>query len=419
MLIAITVNYLLGMAIENTNGIYRKIILIVGVITNLSILGFYKYFDFAVTNFNLALVRFDYPEIPFEKVLLPLGISFYTFQNISYILDVYRSEIKAQYNWVKYTLYVTFFAHLVAGPVVRYSHISAEIDSRETNYILFYEGIKRLIIGLGKKILIANPVGYVAEAVFDTHSESGFLVYWVGIICYAIQIYFDFSGYSDMAIGMARMLGFFFHENFNMPYLATSVTDFWRRWHISLSTWFRDYVYIPLGGNRGGKIDQLKNIFIVFLLTGLWHGASWNFILWGVIHGIFMVIERVWLLKKLEKIPVIFSRVYLLTFILITWILFNAKDIHAAGDYLFKMFDLSSIGNLSLLTLVDTQVKIALIVGVLMSFGLHIKVWNKLKEQLNNTALYAFQSAFYISVLILCIIFVSIESYNPFIYFRF
>lgn len=419
MIIAISINYLIGIGIEKTERYVKKTMLIVGIITNLGILGYYKYFEFLLSNVNLALIKFDQPILANESILLPLGISFYTFQNISYIIDVFRGEIKAQYNWISYTLYVTFFAHLVAGPVVRYAHISAEITDRNTNLDLFFEGTKRFIVGSGKKIIIANPVGLVADSIFDTHAECGFFVYWLGILCYAIQIYFDFSGYSDMAIGIARMFGFYFHENFNMPYLATSVTDFWRRWHISLSTWFRDYVYIPLGGNKFGKLNQLRNIFIVFFLTGLWHGASWNFIIWGVIHGVFMILEKIWLLKTLEKVPVIVSRIYLLSFILLTWVLFKANNMTQAWEYLQNMFAFSSIGDLSMLSLLDLEVSISIIAGIILAFGIHIKIFEYLKEKISNQLLFIFQYAYLICLLLLCIINISIESYNPFIYYRF
>lgn len=302
MLLSTVTDYSFGLLLSHSrlNPAQRKWIVVCSVIVNLSLLSYFKYADFLINNVNGLLGT----HIPLTELALPIGISFYTFQSMSYIIDVYRGTAKAQRNWIDFGTFVALFPQLVAGPIVQYNTLAEQLRKRSVNIELFAEGIRRFIIGLAKKVLLANNIGMLWHTV--SSSDLGtmpVMTAWLGIIAFAFQIYFDFSGYSDMAIGLGLMFGFRFNENFNKPYIAQSITDFWRRWHISLSSWFRDYVYIPLGGNRRGLGIQLRNILVVWLLTGLWHGANWNFILWGLYFGIILMIEKWWALKLLQRSP--------------------------------------------------------------------------------------------------------------------
>lgn len=298
--------------------------LLISLIVNIGMLSFFKYGDFFISNVNSLLNL----EITLLKVALPIGISFYTFQTMSYTIDVYRREVDVQMNMISFATYVTLFPQLIAGPIVRYKTVAEEIDNRKESISMVSEGIKRFIIGLGKKVLLANNIGLLWEAVkaIDT-ATLPMLTAILGILAFSFQIYFDFSGYSDMAIGLGKIFGFNFLENFNYPYMSRSITEFWRRWHISLGTWFKEYVYIPLGGNREGMIKTLRNIVIVWMLTGIWHGASWNFLLWGLYFGLILIIEKLFLLKNLDKIPSIFRRIYTLFLVVISWVIFSFEDI--------------------------------------------------------------------------------------------
>ncbi|MGB6681123.1 MAG: MBOAT family O-acyltransferase, partial [Candidatus Bathyarchaeia archaeon] len=316
----------------------EKVALVSSVAINLSLLCFFKYSDFLIRNIN----SFAGTNISLLNLSLPIGISFYTFQALSYTIDVYRSNVPVQKNLISLATYITMFPQLIAGPIVRYPTIAREIDSRTHSLELFAEGVHRFVIGLGKKVFIANNIALIWESSTSTAHPSVMLS-WLGIIAFAFQIYFDFSGYSDMAIGLGRMFGFHIPENFNFPYISQSVTEFWRRWHISLGQWFKDYLYIPLGGNRVSRPKWVRNIFVVWFLTGFWHGASWNFAFWGVYFGILLLIERVFLRKVLERLPKIVRHLYTLWIVLVSWVIFELGSVASILDYLADMFALSDI----------------------------------------------------------------------------
>ncbi len=338
---SVLLGYVFGRLIEK----YRKkragrFFCIVSVLFSLSFLLYFKYADFFLENFNAVTGL----SVPLLYIVLPIGISFYTFQLISYTVDVYRGE-RAQTNIISLAVYIAMFPQLVAGPIVRYSYIAGQIETREHSWDRAAEGICRFVIGMAKKILLANQLGELCSA-FRASGEKSVLFYWLYAVAFMLHIYFDFSGYSDMAIGLGRILGFRFQENFNYPYISASITEFWRRWHISLGTWFRDYVYIPLGGNRSGKGRQFVNILIVWMLTGFWHGAAWNFIIWGLFFSLLLMAEKLWLLKALEKSRVL-SRIYTLFFVMISFIIFNARDLGQAFSDIRGLF---GIGEISLVS---------------------------------------------------------------------
>ena len=325
MVLSILIDYTHGLLVEkyrSRNKLARWFVA-ESVLLNLGLLGFFKYWDFFAANLSLI----PGISIPALGLPLPIGISFFTFQTMSYTIDVYRGEAKAQKNIINFGAYVTLFPQLIAGPIVRYQTVADELEHRECTADLFADGVKRFACGVGKKVLLANNIGLLWEAA-SAQAAPTVLTAWLGVIAYGFQIYFDFSGYSDMAIGLGRMLGFRFLENFNYPFLADSITDFWRRWHISMGTWFRDYVYIPLGGNKGGLAKQLRNIAIVWLLTGFWHGASWNFVLWGVYFGVLLVAEKLFLLRWLKKLPNPLRHIYALVLVTMSWTFFAFTDIH-------------------------------------------------------------------------------------------
>ena len=316
------------------NKVLKRTFMVGSVVINLALLGFFKYSDFLIENinnlFNLS--------IPLLELGLPIGISFYTFQTMSYSIDVYRGDVKAEHNFLNFMTYVSMFPQLIAGPIVRYQTVSEELSKREITFSKFTSGFVRFLQGLFKKVLIANNVGYVWSVISVDVSEISLLTAWLGLFMFAFQIYFDFSGYSDMAIGMGKMLGFTYPENFNYPYISKNITEFWRRWHISLSSWFRDYVYIPLGGSRCKKIINIRNILIVWMLTGIWHGAAWNFLLWGLYFGILLILEKFVLKKFLEKLPSFFKHVYAIFFILVGWLIFAFDDMSLLKEYALKLF---------------------------------------------------------------------------------
>ncbi|MBC2366089.1 MBOAT family O-acyltransferase [Listeria booriae] len=337
MLLSIALNYVFGILADKAKreGKHGKLVITLMVIGNLIILGIFKYANFVVFNMeSLFGANFDW-----KMIALPLGISFYTFQGISYVIDVYRGDGKVQKNPLNIALYISLFPQLVAGPIVRYQTVADQIESRRVDLNLFTSGVKRFIIGLAKKMFIANNCGLVADQIFQ--SQGGSLsvgTAWIGLIFYSLQIFFDFSGYSDMAIGLGRMFGFKFLENFNYPYIAKSVSEFWRRWHISLGTWFKDYVYIPLGGNRVSPIKVYRNLAIVWLATGIWHGASWNFLLWGAYYGAFIMLEKAFLGKALLRVPAALQHVYALIVIVFGWLLFRIDNVSDIWTYLCSMF---------------------------------------------------------------------------------
>ena len=389
---------------------YIKVILFGLVLGNLAALIYFKYIDFIIENVNLFLNR----KIDLIGVILPIGISFYTFQTMSYLVDVYRGKVEVQKNLTNLAMYVSFFPQLIAGPIVRYIDIEKQLNDRVHTIEKFSNGIRRFIIGLTKKVLIANILGELIN-VFGTSGDKTVLFYWMYAIANMLQIYFDFSGYSDMAIGLGKMFGFEFLENFNYPYIATSITDFWRKWHISLSSWFRDYVYIPLGGNRKGLKKQIINIVVVWFLTGLWHGANWNFIIWGVYFGIILIIEKLFLLKVLEKTPKIISRIYVLFVVLISFIIFSNENISILLENIKGLFNVSNgiISNVSLYYFESYFV--TFVVAAIASTG----IMNKLVEKCNKKIINIVEPVYLIVLLIVSISYIVDGSFNPFLYFRF
>lgn len=395
----------------------KKIALIASLVFDLGMLGVFKYSGFVVENINLLTGL----SLPVPQIALPIGISFYTFQTISYVLDVYRGQVAAQKRYYKYLMYLSSYHQLVAGPIVRYSDVAAEIENRTVSVQDFSEGITRFCLGLTKKVVVANVAGSLAGNYLDADLASLSVAgAWFGVLLYTLQIYYDFSAYSDMAIGLGRMFGFHYHQNFNYPYIAKSVTEFWRRWHISLSSFFRDYVYIPLGGKYR---HQIFNICVVWFLTGLWHGASWNFILWGVFYGALLIVEKLGLLKVLEKIPSVFSHLYLLFLTLIGWTIFYTTDLGKLGGYFGVMFGLS--GN----ALSDPQLSITfmnnlfwLVAAVLFCMPITqlVKHWAQAQRSEGVRAGISIVNAIMnVMLLFVCTAMLVGDSYNPFLYFRF
>lgn len=429
MIFSIMTNYILGILISNSsfeantessalqkNGLKSSSLFSAAVIFNIIIIGFFKYYGFFIENinnsFNLA--------IEYRELALPIGISFYTFQVLSYIIDVYRGKVKVQKNPISFALYVTMFPQLIAGPIVKYSDIEAQLENRNVTMTTFGEGSSRFIQGLGKKVLLANNIGPLWSAVqaLDAGSVS-VLSAWLGILAFTFQIYFDFSGYSDMAIGLGKMFGFDFMENFDHPYSAKSITDFWRRWHISLGTWFREYVYIPLGGNRCSFVMQIRNIFVVWLLTGLWHGASWNFIIWGLYYGVILFLEKLFLKKLLDSLPGAVSHIYCLLIVITGWVFFAIEDVAAAGSFIALMF---GFGNNPLIDSAGiyyfTSYALLFVALILLSTPVYSKHFTAKFEPKSvlgsNVGL-----MLHIAILIVSTAYLVTETYNPFLYFRF
>lgn len=424
MLFSIILNYWFGMLIEEENEKNRRQLwLIICIILNLGLLSYFKYFNFIVENINLIIGG----SINTRTIILPIGISFYTFQALSYVVDVYRSKknkgtLHAQRNIFNLGLYICIFPQLIAGPIVKYYDVEQQIYKREINTIRTAYGMKRFIYGLSKKVLISNIMAQVCDQIFTISiSNLSTPVAWVGIICYSLQIYFDFSGYSDMAIGLGEMFGFTFMENFNYPYIAKSIQDFWRRWHISLSTWFKEYLYIPLGGNRKGACRTYINLMIVFFATGLWHGASWNFILWGLFHGVFLVLERWKLGKWLEsnKYKVINS-IYTLLVVGIGWVLFRSENLSYAIGYIKTLFIPTTDNPMYTLGMfMDFEVTFTMIIGIMLS-GTVQKICPKWHQQIfNRESIKVYEIIILLPLLFLCIVCLISGAYNPFIYFRF
>ena len=394
----------------------KKSILVSLLAIHIGALGLFKYSDFTINNINQIFGS----KIPLLKLALPIGISFYTFQIISYVVDVYRGKVKAQKSFLKLATYVSLFPQLIAGPIVRYETIEKELDSRTSNFENFAYGVRRFVIGLGKKVLIANMLGELCD-VFSTTNEKSIIFYWIFAISYSLQIYFDFSAYSDMAIGLGRMFGFHFLENFNYPYISKSITEFWRRWHMSLSSWFRDYVYIPLGGNRKGTIILVRNIFIVWALTGIWHGANWTFVIWGLMFGIMLIIEKLFLTKHLEKMPSILQRIYVLFTVMISFIIFNANSIGEAWNNIIGLFGANgeSLINASTVYYLKSYL-VVLVIAIIGSTPLLKNIIEKLKTKTNaNKIINLLEPIAMASILIIVTAYLVDNSYNPFLYFRF
>lgn len=382
------------------------------VLINLFILGFFKYYGFFMETVNSIFNT----EFSYAPLALPVGISFYTFQALSYIFDVYRGNVKVQTSLIKFALYLSLFPQLIAGPIVKYKDIDRQLDERVISLEKFGEGTGRFIIGLGKKVILANNFGAIHTAVLSMgDDQTAVLTYWIGIIAYTLQIYFDFSGYSDMAIGLGKMFGFTFMENFNYPYLSKTVTEFWRRWHISLSTWFREYVYIPLGGNRVTVHRHIINLLIVWSLTGLWHGASWNFVAWGLYYGILLIAEKYFLGKYLEKAPASIRHIYTMLIVIVGWVFFSCESLTAALAYLKVLFFAGGvpIANSHTLYLLKTNL-VFLIIGAVAATPEPIKQFEKLNKKSGVIGI-----ALLMSLLLFSTAYLIFGSYNPFLYFRF
>lgn len=418
MLLSILFNYFSGLDIARNLQDKRaaKRSLVFNLIINLAVLGFFKYEGFVLDTLNGILpVHISYHALP-----LPIGISFYTFQILSYIIDVYRGNVKVQTNLPNFALYVTMFPQLIAGPIVQYADVDEQLASREISRTKFGEGSMYFIRGLAKKVLLANTSGMIFTEVSGLAKDNiAVMTAWLGTFAYMFQIYFDFSGYSDMAIGLGKMFGFEFNMNFNYPYVSKSITEFWRRWHISLSSWFRDYVYIPLGGNRVSKIKHIRNLLIVWFLTGLWHGAAWNFVAWGLYYGVILIIEKYLLSPVLDRLPDVVRHIYSIVLVVIGWVLFFSSSFGQAADYIRVMFGAGAHGfadreSMYLLTS-------NLILWLILIFGstplVHFRYEHMLRSKKWNTTI--INSVVYAALFIVCIAYLVTETYNPFLYFRF
>jgi len=420
----IIINYLFARWIvsyrtkEDSKPNVQKALLIICLVLDLGVLFYFKYFNFMIDCIN-AIARAD---ISVKKVVLPIGISFFTFQAISYIVDVYKGKSKCQKNILYLALYISFFPQLIAGPIIQYNSIEDQLENRHENLDQFVQGIIRFCFGLGKKVLIANSLAFVADKIFDNPTLLSTGSAWIGIIFYTFQILYDFSGYSDMAIGLGKMFGFEFTENFDNPYMSLSIAEFWRRWHISLGAWFREYIYIPLGGNRKGLALTCLNLFIVFLLTGIWHGANWTFILWGVIFGIFIVFERLWFGNVLKKNKIKFLNwIYTFVVVILLWVLFRSKDLGSAMNYYKMLFSFQS-AIVPVNTFVSFQSVIACVFAViLMGPAQYLTKYIITKKNIvmNQNKVTYIKCGIGLAIMIFSIYSLTVNSYNPFIYFNF
>ena len=416
MLVNITANYAFGLVVtrckqrENQRG--AKIAVALSVVFNLALLGFFKYWDFIAG--SLASLGLDVmPQLGLE---LPIGISFYTFQTMSYTIDVYRGDSRVQKNLITFGTFVTLFPQLIAGPILQYKDLDAQLEQRDHTVERFALGVQRFCVGLAKKVLLANNLGKLWDVYLATPgAELTTLGAWLGIVAFSLQLYFDFSGYSDMAIGLGRMLGFEFMENFNYPYISKSATEFWRRWHISLGNWFRDYLYIPLGGNRVGKGRLMFNLLIVWAATGIWHGASWNFLIWGLYYFVFIIMEKLWLGKYLKKAPAVLTHLYGVFVVVVGWAIFAVEDFTAMGLYLKAMFGIGvSLVNGDALYYLFNYLPM-LIVACVAATPLAAKVWHKIPAKVWKPAL----PVLVCLALVLATAYLVDGTYNPFLYFRF
>ena len=416
MIFSILINYVFGRLMDKNRGRQKrmKLLLVLSVVIDLGLLSVFKYTDFIITNVNAIFgSNFD-----LLNIALPIGISFYTFQAMSYTIDVYRDDVRVQKNLIDFGMYITMFPQLIAGPIVRYADVQDQLADRSVTTADFSEGVMRFVVGLGKKVLLANQMGAVWSEIYALGGDVSALMAWTGAIAYTFQIYFDFSGYSDMAIGLGRMFGFKFPENFRYPYQSVSITDFWRRWHITLSTWFKEYLYIPLGGNRRGLARQALNLLIVWSLTGFWHGAGWNFVMWGLYYFVILFIEKLFLLKALDKLPKFFRHVYALLLIIIGWVIFASDDVSVLLPYLGSMFGANgAIGGMDVYTLLTKAV--LLIICCIASTELPKKLFLSAAGAMNEKAAFTLKSVLTIALLALSMILLIGDSYNPFLYFRF
>ncbi len=421
MLALSVVDFLCGRMMEKNRGNKKRhlLFMLIGVLCNLSVLVYFKYTNFFVGNLNLLLgTSFTIPGI-----ILPIGVSFNSFQSMSYSIDVYRGTTKAEKRYYDYLCYTTLFPQIIAGPIVRYVTVEKDLDSHEITVSGFSAGMRRFLVGLGKKVLIANQLGYLWELVSAGQAgEASVLLYWIGILAYTFHIYFDFSGYSDMAIGLAKIFGLTFDENFDLPYISRSITEFWRRWHMTLGAWFRDYVYIPLGGNRKGSMRQILNILIVWALTGLWHGASWNFVVWGLYFAVLLVLEKFLLFRFWKKVPIWFQHLYTMFFVIISWVIFAVDDTKPMSpmQYLGAMFGqeagLPFVNSRALFYLVQYALLFALAIFCSTS---RAKILLHKAETTPRGLVWGATTLAYAAMFILCVAAVVSGTYNPFIYFRF
>ena len=414
---AILMAYIFGLLIERYQGVPKlaRLFLALSVSSSLLMLGYFKYADFFIRNVNAVTGC----SISLLNITLPIGISFYTFQILSYTVDVYRQDVKAQRNLIDLATYVALFPQLIAGPIVRYSDIAEQLKGRIHTMDKTAQGIRRFILGLGKKILIANLLGELCS-IFRTSDDKSVLFFWLYAVAYTLHVYFDFSGYSDMAIGLGKLFGFDFLENFNYPFISKSMTEFWRRWHMSLGTWFRDYVYIPLGGSRVSIPRHLFNIFLVWMLTGFWHGAAWNFVIWGLYFALLLILEKVWLLEILKKSHVL-NRIYVLIAAVISFVIFDATDMSQAFSYLKAMF---GAGGYPLISAACSyyfrSYFVVLMIALLGATPIPKSFCRRLQQRKMGTAVMLFAEPLALSALLLiCTAFLVDGSFNPFLYFRF
>lgn len=418
MLASIGVNYSLSIRMDRESGKVRKRWLTAALIFNMAVLGFFKYANFLTDNLNLLLGGIQLPQVYLPAVHLPIGISFFTFQAIAYLMDVYRRDIPAQNDVFKLGLYISLFPQLIAGPIVRYTQIHAALDERTSTLESRALGFQRFVIGLAKKVLIADTLGLVADQIFALpEGTMQTPTAWLGILAYTFQIYYDFSAYSDMAIGLGQVFGFRFPENFNYPYISRSLRDFWRRWHISLSTWFRDYLYLPLGGNRISRARTFFNLGLVFFLCGLWHGASWNFIIWGLFHGCFLILERTTFGKWLEATPIWLQHLYVMAVVVISWVFFRAESLDQAIQYFGTMLGQSDGARYYAGLYLNREVLLAFILAIAFAGPLFPAIQKASQRQgLLGQALYLFAL---LGLFLWSLTTIMASSYQPFIYFRF
>jgi len=417
MLLMALSGYIHGLLIDKFRGSkLAKAMLISSIVIGIGTLGIFKYSDFFIENINQLFKS----NIALLGIVLPIGISFYTFQILSYVIDVYRGNTKVQKSFIDFAMYVTLFPQLIAGPIVRYVTVAEELENRTHSFENVAYGINRFIIGLGKKVLIANVLGEFCE-IYKATSEPSVLFVWLYAIAYALHIYFDFSGYSDMAIGLGRIFGFHFLENFNYPYISKSITEFWRRWHMSLGTWFRDYVYIPLGGNRVSTIKWFRNILVVWALTGFWHGANWTFVIWGLYFAAFLILEKLFLKNVFEKIPTIFSRIYVFILLLISWIIFDANSMELAFERMSSMFGMNNLPLISSQTLYYARSYIGVfIIAIIGATPLVKSLVVKLKSSEKiNKVINILEPVVQVVLLTVITAYLIDGSFNPFLYFRF
>jgi len=414
----ILLNYIAGICIDKYTE-ERRIVLFTAVLSNVLILGYFKYFNLLIHTVEYILGK-EAGGLGLKEVILPIGISFFIFQAMSYVIDVYNGKAEVQKSFVYFALYVALFPQLIAGPIVQYKDVASQLEAREENIHKFVCGMRRFVFGLAKKVLIANIMGDVVDKIWATDlTVMPCSVAWLGMFAYTLQIYYDFSGYSDMAIGIGKMLGFEFRENFNMPYTSLSIKEFWRRWHISLSSWFRDYVYIPLGGSRVTNIKIYRNLFIVFLLTGIWHGANYTFFFWGVYYALFIIIERAFLGERLDRNRFkIINYLYTMIVVMVGWVIFRADNINNSFVYLAGLFRFNGRGA-TVLDYINFKVLAAFLIGVFLSCPLwrHIKEKAVKADRKDDITIASF--ALQMLLLVMCIMLLVSGSYNPFIYFQF